>query len=121
MRRKQSRDQSALRRASGKRAPAERNPSRQTALEPVPPLSLGHPAMLAAILIAAGGVLFSVTVRIIDTDFWQHLAVGRAIWTTHSIPHTQVWSWPTYGTPEVLPSWLFRALLWPFYQAGGLS
>jgi hypothetical protein len=77
--------------------------------------------MLAAILIAAGCVLFSVTFRIIDTDFWQHLAVGRAIWTTHSIPHTQVWSWPTYGTPEVLPSWLFRALLWPFYQAGGLS
>jgi len=29
-------------------------------------------------------------------------------------------SWPTYGQPEVLPSWGFRALLWPVWQAGGL-
>src|SRR5262249_44704272 len=53
-------------------------------------------------------------------DFWQHLAVGRSLWASHAIPHTQVWTWPTWGTPDVLPSWLFRALLWPFWQAGGL-
>ncbi len=55
-----------------------------------------------------------------DTDFWQHLAVGRAIWTTHAVPTTQLWSWPTYGAPDVNSSWGFRALLWPFWNAGGL-
>ncbi|TMQ70399.1 MAG: hypothetical protein E6K81_12695, partial [Candidatus Eisenbacteria bacterium] len=38
-----------------------------------------------------------------------------------TIPHTQVWTWPTLGEPAVLPSWLFRALLWPFWRAGGLT
>src|SRR5262249_33119253 len=60
------------------------------------------------------------TFQIIDTDFWQHLAVGRALWSTHQIPHTEVWSWPGWGEPAVLRSWLFRALLWPFWRVGGL-
>src|SRR5688572_1838005 len=98
MRRKQSRDKSALRRAGVRPGRAPREPA-----APAPPLRLQHPAMIAALLIAAACVLFSVTFRIIDTDFWQHLAVGRALWTTHTIPHTQVWSWPTYGAPDVLP------------------
>lgn len=85
------------------------------------PLPLGHPAALAALVIAAGCVLFSVTFRIIDTDFWQHLAVGRALWETRTIPHTQVWTWANFGAPDVLPSWLFRVLLWPFWQAGELT
>ncbi len=55
-----------------------------------------------------------------DPDVWQHLRVGQAIWQSHSIPRTQVWCWPTYGVPQVLPSWGFRALLWPFWQAGGI-
>jgi Flp pilus assembly protein TadD len=87
----------------------------------VAPLSLAHPATIAALAIAAGCVVFSVTYRIFDADFWQHLAVGRALWTTRAIPHQQVWSWPTWGTPLVLSSWLFRALLWPFWLAGGLN
>jgi hypothetical protein len=87
----------------------------------VAPLSLAHPATIAALAIAAGCVVFSVTFHIIDTDFWQHLAAGRALWTTRAIPHQQVWSWPTWGAPVVLPSWLFRALLWPFWLAGGLN
>jgi hypothetical protein len=55
-----------------------------------------------------------------DSDVWQHLAVGRAIWNDREIPRTHLWSWPTYGTPEVLPSWGFRALLWPFWSWGGV-
>jgi hypothetical protein len=47
--------------------------------------------------------------------------VGKTIWATHAIPSTQVWTWPTHGAPDVLPSWLFRALLWPFWQVGGLA
>ena len=78
-----------------------------------------EPARLAALLLAAAVIVVSVTFHFPDTDTWQHLALGRAIWTTHSIPTTQVWTWPTYGAPNVEPSWGFSALLWPFWSAGG--
>lgn len=69
-------------------------------------------------LTAALCVLFSVTFKLNDPDFWQHLLVGKAIWQQHSVPMTHLWSWPTLHQPEVLPSWGFRALLWPFWAAG---
>jgi hypothetical protein len=72
-------------------------------------------------VVAAASILFSVTFRIIDSDFWQHLLVGRVIWERGAIPHEHLWSWPSYGRPEVLPSWLFRWMLWPFYAAGGVE
>jgi len=74
-----------------------------------------------AVGVAALCVLASVTFAFHDPDLWQHLAVGRTLWQTHAIPHTQVWTWPTFGSPDVLPSWLFRALLWPFWEAGGVD
>lgn len=74
----------------------------------------------ALLVVAALCVLATVTYRIYDPDLWQHLTVGREIWRTHAIPHTQLWTWPTHGAPDVLPSWLFRALLWPFWAAGGV-
>src|SRR5262249_40162887 len=40
-------------------------------------------------LLAAGCVLLASTTRIYETDVWQHLAVGRAMWTTHAIPTLQ--------------------------------
>ena len=86
-----------------------------------PPLApMTRAALLAATLAAAVCVLAVQSNRINDTDLWQHLLVGKVIWQTHSIPHTQLWTWPTHGAPDVLPSWLFRALLWPFWDLGGL-
>src|SRR6185295_6079272 len=85
-----------------------------------PPTPLAHPAMLFALLIAAGGVLASVTFRLFETDFWQHLTVGKAIWTLHRVPTTQLWSWASYGDPEMNSAWLFRALIWKFWSAGGV-
>lgn len=92
------------------------------------PLSLLHPAALFVVLVAAAGIVLSVSFRLIDTDFWQHLVVGKAIWT-HGIPREHRWTWPWYGTTETSwvgrsgwsPSWLFRALLWPVWQAGGVT
>ena len=71
--------------------------------------------------IAAACVLNSVTFKLNDPDFWQHLLVGKAIWQLHEIPRTHQWSWPTFGQPEVLPSWGFRALLWPFWAIGHVA
>jgi hypothetical protein len=73
-----------------------------------------------ALCVAAACALAAVTFAIYDTDVWQHLLVGKVIWQTHAIPSTQLWTWPTHGAPDVLPSWLFRALLWPFWQVGGV-
>jgi hypothetical protein len=83
-------------------------------------VSVRHPAYLAALAALAGCVAFAAGFVPDETDFWQHLAVGRALWTLHAIPQTQVWTWPTFGAPDVLPSWLFRLLLWPFWEHGGV-
>src|SRR5215813_7413653 len=78
-----------------------------------------HPLVLAVAAVAAVCLVVSVSFRIDDPDLWQHLTVGRAIWELHAVPQRQVWCWPTYGEPQVLPSWGFRALLWPFWTLGG--
>ncbi|MFI5370866.1 MAG: tetratricopeptide repeat protein [Candidatus Eisenbacteria bacterium] len=62
----------------------------------------------------------SVTFQIYEKDFWQHLAVGRAIWSLRHVPTTELWTWPTYGQPDVNASWGFRFLVWPFWKAWGL-
>jgi hypothetical protein len=102
-------------------------PARRSArdrLRPAPPaaspLALGHPATLVAALVAAGCVLVSVSAWIYDTDFWHHLLVGRVIWQTHAIPTRQLWTWPSYGTVDANNAWLFRALVWPLWSAGGV-
>ena len=88
--------------------------------EPAPPVPLSHPAMLIAVLAVAATVLFAVTYEIFDTDFWQHLLIGRFIWQAHAAPTVQLWTWPTYGAPDVNASWGFRALIWPFWSLGGV-
>jgi hypothetical protein len=80
-----------------------------------------HPAMLAGALFTAAACVYGVTFRITDPDLWQHLTVGRAIWQLHHVPVTNLWVWPLYGAPDICPSWLFRALLWPFWSAGGVT
>ena len=77
--------------------------------------------MLAGLCFTALAVALSVTFRLGDADLWQHLVVGRAIWKLHGVPTTNLWVWPLYGMPALCPSWLFRALLWPFWDVGGLT
>ncbi len=91
------------------------------ATPPPPPVPPAHPAMVAALLAVAATLVVCVTYVLFEPDFWQHLRVGRAVWETRSVPVTQVWTWPTYGAPDVTPSWLFRALVWPFGSVGGVE
>lgn len=74
---------------------------------------------LAVAMLAAACVAYAVSFRMSTPDVWQHLLVGKAIWQLGRVPVEHLWSWPTYGEREVLPSWAFRALLWPFWLAGG--
>lgn len=80
----------------------------------------GHRSFWLVAITAAACVAFSVTFKLNDADFWEHLLVGKVIWQLHTVPTTHMWSWPTFGTPEVLPSWGFRALIWPFWSGGGV-
>jgi hypothetical protein len=93
----------------------------EPAPRPARPSPSWEPAAIPALLVAACGVLVSVSYRISEYDIWQHLLVGKAIWQAHAVPMTHLWSWPTYGAPEVLPAWGFRALLWPFWSVGGVT
>src|SRR6185503_3438197 len=92
---------------------------------PSPPMAesrvtpLRHPTFVLAALIAAGCLVATLSYRLGDPDIWQHLAVGRALWMLHRVPAEHLWTWPTYGQPDVTPSWLYRVLLWPFWAAGG--
>jgi hypothetical protein len=85
-----------------------------------PPLSFRHPATWIAIVVAVAGIVLSVSNRLDDTDFWQHLVVGKAIAQLHRIPTTQIWTWPTFGAPDVNYAWGFEALVWPFWHFGGI-
>src|SRR5436309_15908983 len=63
--------------------------------------------------------LLAVTSRISDLDVWQHLRVGQVLWQQHELPRTNVWTWPTFGAPYDLSSWLFCLVLWPFWAPLG--
>ncbi len=92
-----------------------------------------HPAALARLAngmrlprvlilcVAAACLALTVTFPLTEPDFWQHLVVGRVIWETHSVPQTQIWTWPTWGAPDVNLSWGFRALVHPFWELGGVT
>ena len=75
--------------------------------------------MLAVAGLVAACVAVAVTFRVSTSDVWQHVLVGKAIWQLGRVPQEHLWTWPLYGTREVLPSWAFAALVWPFWQAGG--
>jgi Flp pilus assembly protein TadD len=95
-------------------APTPAGPARPTTI----PLS--HPAMRAAVIAAFVGVVLSVTYTLFETDVWQHLLVGKAIWQLGHVPTTQLWAWPSLGDPEVNSAWLFRALIWQVWSLGGV-
>ena len=97
-----------------------RGRSTRDALPALPSADFSRPETILALTIGACCVVFATSGILQDTDFWQHLAVGRAIWTLHHVPTTQLWTWPTHGAPDVNTSWLFRALIWPVWKAGGL-
>ena len=110
------------RRDAGRRTRASRTlrPGASSERKPTPSLGLFHPASLVVILVAFGCVALSTTFVLYETDFWQQLAAGRAIAQLHRVPTTQLWTWPTYGAPDVNSSWGFEALIWPIWEAAGV-
>src|SRR5438445_127820 len=56
----------------------------------------------------------------LDPDLWWHLANGRLILTTASIPHVDVYSFSAAGQPWVMHEWLADLGMYGLYQLGGL-
>jgi hypothetical protein len=56
----------------------------------------------------------------LDPDLWWHLANGRLMLATSSIPHLDVYSFSAAGHPWVIHEWLADLAMYLLYQAGGL-
>src|SRR5438270_3683900 len=56
----------------------------------------------------------------LDPDLWWHLANGRLIATTASIPHLDLYSFSAAGQAWVMHEWLADLGMYGLYQLGGL-
>ena len=74
--------------------------------------------VLRTLLFAA--VFSLAAVPPLDPDLWWHLANGRLIVTTASIPHVDVYSFSAAGQPWVMHEWLADLVMYLLYQLGGL-
>jgi hypothetical protein len=77
------------------------------------------PVMLAGLLL----VLATLTVRsrFDDPDMWSHLKMGEIIWTTHTIPVTDIFSFTTNHHAWIPHEWLSQVVIYAAYKWGGFS
>ena len=59
------------------------------------------------------------TVGVKDPDIWWHLKTGQIIAFTHSVPHTDPFSWSMGGSPWVAHEWLSELVMYGLFAAGG--
>ncbi len=77
------------------------------------------PVFLGAMLVVLA--VLSVRGRFDDPDMWWHLKMGQIIWTTHSIPTTDLFSYTTHHHAWVPHEWLSQVLIYAAYRWGGYS
>lgn len=77
------------------------------------------PVMLSSMLVALG--VLTVRSRFDDPDMWWHLKTGEIIWTTHTIPTADLFSWTTNHHARVAPEWLAQLLIYAAYRMGGYT
>ena len=66
-------------------------------------------------------LLFTMAVRELrDPDFWWHLATGRYICQTGSIPRHDVFSYTVLDHRWITHEWLSQVVIWTLYLLGGL-
>ena len=87
----------------------------------VRPLSaiFSFPVMLSGLLIVLA--VLTVQGRFDDPDMWWHLKTGEVIWTTHTVPATDLYSFTTGHHPYVAHEWLAQLLIYGAYRLGGYS
>jgi len=77
------------------------------------------PVMLASLLIALA--MLTVRARFNDPDMWWHLKTGEIIWTTHSIPTTDLFSYTTNHHAWIPHEWISQLLIYGAYKWGGYT
>lgn len=65
--------------------------------------------------------VLTVRARFDDPDMWWHLKTGEVIWSTHSIPTTDLFSYTTNHHALIPQEWLPEALIYASYRLGGYS
>jgi hypothetical protein len=75
------------------------------------------PVAIACLL----AVLACLTVRgrFDDPDMWWHLKMGEVIWTTHTIPTTDLFSYTTNHHAYIAHEWLGEVTIYAAYKLGG--
>jgi hypothetical protein len=77
------------------------------------------PVMVAGLLMVLA--VLTVRSRFDDPDMWWHLKTGEIIWTSHTIPTTDVFSFTTNHHAWVPHEWLSQVLIYGAYRLGGYS
>src|ERR1700756_3226458 len=77
------------------------------------------PAMLASFLAALA--VLTVRSRFDDPDMWWHLKTGEIIWTPHTIPITDIFSYTPNHHAVVPHEWLAQVLIYGAYRFGNYS
>jgi hypothetical protein len=73
--------------------------------------------MLASLL--AMLAVLTVRQRFDDPDMWWHLKTGEVIWTTHTIPTTDLFSYTTHHHAWIPHEWLSQVVIYGAYRFGG--
>ena len=77
------------------------------------------PVTLASLLVVL--TMLTVRGRFNDPDMWWHLRMGQFIWTTHSIPTHDLFSYTANQQVLIPQEWLAQLNIFCAYQLGGYS
>ena len=86
---------------------------------PVSRRIFSFPVMLSSLLAALA--VLTVRLRFDDPDMWWHLKTGEVIWTTHTIPTTDLFSYTTNHHAWIDHEWLSQLMIYGAYRLGGYT
>jgi hypothetical protein len=75
--------------------------------------------MLASLL--AMLAVLTVRQRFDDPDTWWHRKTGEVIWTIHTIPTTDLFSYTTIHHAWIPHEWLSQVLIYGAFRSGGYT
>jgi hypothetical protein len=77
------------------------------------------PVMVSSLLMVLA--VLTVRGRFNDPDMWWHMRTGQVIWTTHTIPRVDLFSWTAHHHAWVPHEWLSQTIIYGAYRFGGYS
>jgi hypothetical protein len=77
------------------------------------------PVAMAGLLVVL--CVLACKARLDDLDMWWHLRMGQVVWTTHTVPITDIFSFTTNHHAWTPHEWLSQVTIYLFYRAAGLS